>query len=281
MTWVRWLATMVHMPIRSAGPERTRPRWTWLLLALLATQLWAQGLQVIELQHRTAEDVLPVLQPLLKQGDALTGSEYRLFVRTDAATLTQIRGVLAQLDRKPRQLWISVRRATRSSMEQESTAGSVRLGTDGASGTVIATQGHDAQRCGGIASVQVSEGNSAFIGTGQSIPVVTSVFAGGGRRGIAGVSTGYRDLNSGVLVTPRISGDNVILEIEQQHQEPASGGNTVRSFALTTQVQGRLNEWISLGAVDQSQVSRGTGTLSRQYSTSDDSTSLWVKIEER
>ena len=281
MTWVRWLATMMHMPIRPAGPERTRSRWTLFLLALLATQLWAQGLQVIELQHRTAEDVIPVLQPLLKQGDALTGSEYRLFVRTDAATLAQIRGVLEQLDRKPRQLWISVRRATRSSMEQESTAGSVRLGTDGAGGTVIATQGQDAQRGGGIASVQVSEGNSAFIGTGQSIPVVTSVFAGGGRRGIAGASTGYRDLNSGVLVTPRVSGDNVILEIEQQHQEPAGGSTSVRSFALTTQVQGRLNEWISLGAVDQSQVSQSTGTLSRQYSTSDDSTSLWVKVEER
>ena len=64
-------------------------------------------------------------------------------------------------------------------------------------------------------------------------------------------------------------------------RNPRAGGNTVRSFALTTQVQGRLNEWISLGAVDQSQVSQGTGTLSRQYSTSDDSTSLWVKVEER
>ena len=59
------------------------------------------------------------------------------------------------------------------------------------------------------------------------------------------------------------------------------GSTSVRSFALTTQVQGRLNEWISLGAVDQSQVSQSTGTLSRQYSTSDDSTSLWVKVEER
>lgn len=246
---------------------------------MFAVQAFAQSLQVIELHHRTAQDVIPVLQPLMKSGDALTGSDYQLFVRTDAATLTQIRGVLAQLDRKPRQLWVSVRRSTRDAIERDSVSGSVRLGTGSASGAVVATQDQDARRGGGISSVQVIEGNSAFIGTRQSIPVVTSVI--GGRRGLAGASTSYRDLANGVLVTPRISGNSVIIDVEQQHQDSASSNGEVRTFEVTTQVQGTLNEWISLGAVDQSATSQSSGTLSRQYSTRDDSTSLWVKIEER
>jgi hypothetical protein len=110
--------------------------------------------------------------------------------------------------------------------------------------------------------------------------MVTAVFAGG-RRGIVGTSTSYRDLNSGFLVTPRVSGSSVTLDIEQQHEHPAPGNSGVRTFNVTTQVRGALNEWISLGAVNQSATTQGSGVLSRQYSTQSDSTSLWVKVEER
>ncbi|HVP09134.1 MAG TPA: hypothetical protein VMT02_06400 [Burkholderiales bacterium] len=44
----------------------------WLLAA--ACSAWAQGaLEVITLRHRTAEQVIPVLQPLLEPGGAIRG----------------------------------------------------------------------------------------------------------------------------------------------------------------------------------------------------------------
>lgn len=46
----------------------------WLLAA--ASAGWAQGaLEVITLRHRTAEQVIPVLQPLLEPGGALSSRE--------------------------------------------------------------------------------------------------------------------------------------------------------------------------------------------------------------
>jgi len=83
-----------------------------LRVLALATALpaWAQGaLEVITLQHRTADQVIPVLQPLLDAGGALSGQYNQLIVRTSPANLAQIRQVLASIDRPQRRLSISVR----------------------------------------------------------------------------------------------------------------------------------------------------------------------------
>ena len=249
-----------------------------LCLAMFASLVNAQSLEVIQLQYRTAEEVMPVLQPLLAPGDALTGSDYKLFVRASAGTVKQLRSALEQLDRKPRQLVVSVRRASKGIIERESASANVQLGTQGARGSVIATQDSGARDGGDVASVQVIEGNAAFISTGQSIPIVTGVAAGGRNRWAAS-STSYRDLNSGFTVTPRIAGSNVTLDIEQQNETVGNASN-VHTQSLSTQVRGSLNEWISLGAVNESTTTQQSGILSRQYATQSDATTLWVKVEE-
>jgi hypothetical protein len=247
-------------------------------LSMIAVQ--AQSLTVIELRHRTAQEVIPVVEPLLRSGDAVTGNDYKLFVRTDAATLKQIRGVVEQLDRKPRQFWVSVRRASRGTIERE--AASVSAGVDrrGGQASVLATESERSRDDGAESGVQVMEGSSAFIGTGQSVPMVT-VVAGGGRHGWAGVATQHRQLQSGVMVTPRVSGESVTLDIEQQHErsDPNAGG--IRTQSVTTQVRGALNEWIALAGVNESSSSTRSGVFDRRYSTSNDSLSVWVKVEER
>ena len=57
--------------------SRGLQRWSWLGLGacLLAAVTWAQSLTVIDLKYRRAEDLIPVLQPLLEQGGALTGQD--------------------------------------------------------------------------------------------------------------------------------------------------------------------------------------------------------------
>ena len=66
---------MVHMSNPSAG--HLRLTGTFVLLCLLAVAIAstvrAQSLEVIDLHYRTAQDVIPVLQPLLGSGEALTG----------------------------------------------------------------------------------------------------------------------------------------------------------------------------------------------------------------
>src|SRR3990172_3040581 len=68
-----------------------------------------QSLEVIPLRHRTAEQVLPALRPLLEPGGTLTGQYNQIIVRASPANLAQLKQALEAIDRPPRRLQISVR----------------------------------------------------------------------------------------------------------------------------------------------------------------------------
>jgi type II secretory pathway component GspD/PulD (secretin) len=246
-------------------------------VCLIACPVLAQSLEVIDLKYRTAAEVMPVLQPLLEQGGALTGQDYKLFVRTSPANLLQLRAALEQIDRKPNQLLVSVRRSTEQEVERERGQVSGTISNRGSNVSVQATQSNSRDRNDGIASVQVIEGSSAFISSGSDVPIVTGVAAGVGRRSFAAAGTSYRNLSSGFVVTPRVNGTHVVLEIEQQDERVVNGN--VQTQHLTTQASGPLGEWIRLGGVHETASSQQRGILSRQYSTHSDAREIWVKVE--
>ena len=66
-----------------------------LLIALLAhAAARAEELQVIELRHRLADEVLPAVEPLLAPGGVLTGLDDRIFLRTTPQNEAQVRQAL-------------------------------------------------------------------------------------------------------------------------------------------------------------------------------------------
>lgn len=268
-------------------------RWPWLAISgcLMAAFAWAQALVVIDLQHRRAEEIIPVLQPLLEPGGALTGQDYKLFVRASSGNVAQIRSALAQLDKQLRQMLVSVRRSTARDIEREqaSASGTLRTG-DGsvsvnerprteAGVTVRAGEGGLQTQGASVSSVQVLEGNAAFIATGTSVPMVTAIAVGGGRRPLVAGTVEHRNLRRGFMVTPRVNGDQVMLDISQQDERVAGGG--IQSQSLNTQVAGRLGTWIQLGGVSESSSRSDSGVLSRSYSTEGNQLSIWVKVEAR
>jgi type II secretory pathway component GspD/PulD (secretin) len=260
-------------------PGRAAHPLTWVLISLylIACPVLAQSLEVIDLKYRTAAEVIPVLQPLLEQGGALSGQDYKLFVRTSPANLRQLRAALAQIDLRPNQLLVSVRRSTKQDMERERAQVSGTVSNRGSDVSVHATDANARDRRDGVASVQVIEGNSALISSGSDVPIVTAVAAGGGRRPWAAATTGYRNVSSGFLVTPRLNGQTVVLDLEQQDERVVNG--SVQTQHLTTQVTGTLGEWIQLGGVSETASTQQRGILSRQYSTTSDDRSVWVKVE--
>jgi type II secretory pathway component GspD/PulD (secretin) len=247
-----------------------------LSIGLIATAAFAQSLEVINLKNRTAQELIPVLQPLLAPGGALTGQDYMLFVRTTSGNLAEIQRVVAQLDQAQRQLLVSVRTATRQQIEQEGVAVSGRLSTQGSNARLTGRDSNTQINSDGVASVAVLEGNAAMINNGSSVPIVTAV-AGGGRRPWAAAQTEYRDLPNGFLVTPRVNGDVVVLDI-QQRADSARGGS-IETQQVQTQVSGRLGRWIALGGVNETETSTQSGIASRNYSTHSDDRMLWVKVE--
>jgi len=256
--------------------------WTQLLcvlvIGLMAAVASAQSLEVIELKHRPAAEIIPAIQPLIAPGGAVSGKDYTLFVRTTSSNLAEIRRVVAQLDRAQRQLLVSVRTATRQEIEREGIAVSGELSTRGARARVSGVDANEQVERGGIASVAVLEGNSALIDNGSSVPIVTAVIGGGGRRPWIGAQTEYRDLPNGFLVTPRVNGETVVLDIEQRSD--AMRGGRIETQRVQTQVSGRLGEWIPLGGVSSTSTTNQRGIAGRSYSTHADDLTVWVKVDQ-
>lgn len=254
-------------------------RWSLVLFSvcLMAAASWAQttgrspaqGLEVIDLKHRTADEVIPALRPLLDPGGVLSGDSFTLFVRTSPANLAQLRRALEQIDRRQNQYLISVRNSTRQEIERERLAAAAAIGTNGARATIQATDDNARRQGNNVSSVLVLEGNEAFIAIAQNGNVVGTGFRNQGNNGA----------DSGIAVTPRSIGEQrVMLEIDQQIRQRSVNGR-VDNQSLITQISGRLGEWIELGGSSNSSSSTQSGILSRSYSTSSDERSVWVKIE--
>src|ERR1043166_7339992 len=79
-----------------------------LTVAALAGQAAGQAsLEIIPLRHRTADQVLPALRPLLEPGATLTGQGTQLIVRTSPGNLDELRRALDEIDRPLRRLQVS------------------------------------------------------------------------------------------------------------------------------------------------------------------------------
>lgn len=251
-----------------------------VLAAFMVVAAGAQSLEVIDLKYRTAQEVMPLLQPLVESGGALSGSDYKLFVRASAANVAQLRRALLEIDRAPRQLFVSVRRASRETIEREALASTATVGTHGAAASISTADAAVHGDENSIAGVHVLEGSSAYIATGQRVPVVTAM-ATGGRRPWLAASTTYRDVDSGFLVTPRVSGSRVTLSIEQHAQRQGASDDAVDMQRIATQVSGELGRWIALGGVRDASNHRADEMAAHRYATRSDDLEVWVKVETR
>jgi type II secretory pathway component GspD/PulD (secretin) len=254
-------------------------RFLPLGILLAAGIVLAQStLEIIPLRHRTAEQVIPILQPLLEPGGALSGQSYQLIVRTSPANLAQLRDVLAAIDRPARRLMISVRFDSVQDSARSRADADVRISSRGASADVRVLDSRSAQDERVDQRLQVLEGNRAFISAGESRPLrqpgVVRTPAGGVVQ-----ETVIQEAATGFEVAPRVSGSNVTLDIYTQQEAFAQRG-AIRGQQASSTVSGRLGEWIELGGASSSAMSSGTGTLSSRQGARSSDRHVWLKVEE-
>ncbi|MFM2409134.1 MAG: hypothetical protein RL358_1876 [Pseudomonadota bacterium] len=277
----------------------------WLVAAVLclsSLNAAAYDLEIIALQHRSVEEVLPLIQSFLNQDEVAQGMNYQLMVRASPAHLAQVKQLIASLDTAPRRLKITVLqdidRATVASLNEAS--GRVALGNSGritlpnsgapADGVVHFNQGgndialrasrqeaqlkdHKSQQ------LQVIEGGRAFINVGQAVPVQQrQVFQTPWGAEVV-EQTQYQQVGSGFYVQPRVQGARVTLDISTENDAVESRHNVSVQHASST-VSGRLGEWIELGGVAQQQQNSGGSYTSRRSSQSDETRNIFIRVEE-
>jgi len=205
------------------------------LLLLLALPAGAQQppLEVIELRYRNADEVIPILKPLLAPGGTISGLQDKLIVRTTPANLAELRRILEVIDRVPVRLVISVRQeesAAQSSRDLE-VSGRVGTGPDKVQARIDARQ--SGRTGGNTQSVQVNEGSAAYLRVGTSIPVrsrQTTVGPGGTTRQADIVE--YRDVDTGFYAQPRVNGEQVTIQIAARRDAVSDGRIRVQARAM-------------------------------------------------
>ena len=278
----------------SSSPVRG-PAGVACLLALLlcCATSFAQDMQIIDLHFRRADDLIPILQPLLAPGDAITGLDDKLFIRADPATLARVIEMIGVIDQPPRQLLITVGQdstadVTAAGVRGAATVsgGDVSAGVNRPPGTgnsaqVVAIERSTRTSVRNVSSVRALDGTEAYIAVGQQVPFTSTQVAPGWGGPVVTRSTTFRDVGTGFYATARVNGDMVTLSISprQQSYDRARGG-TIRTAGADSTITARLGEWVELGAVRESGSGADGGLLVWGRRTAQSQYATWIKVEE-
>jgi hypothetical protein len=221
------------------------------------TLLAADRIEMFPLKHRTANKVIPVIKPMLGKDAAVTGQGFNLIIRAPAASLEQARDIIAQLDRAPRRLRISVRKQQTGATTRHDlgVSGSIHSGdaevqlNDGGPARLKLHESVGDSMQSGTQSVHTQEGRQAFIQVGQLIPVPErSIDRYGNQRD----SIQYKTATTGFYVLPRLSGDQVFLDISPHSiSMNKHGQHRFDIQQAQTTLRGKIGEWMSIGGIHQ------------------------------
>ena len=280
-----------------------------LAVALLVTPaaVAQTTVEVLPLKYRKSEQVIPVLQPLLGRDSSISGFQNQLVIRATPAELAQLKRVLADIDTMPKRLLITVRQDADLDRARREAGVSGSIGNDNARITVPGSSSRDggnvsyrdgddrlrgrvvdSQRSSNSSTsqtIQVLEGNSAFINVGESRPVrsrqVVRTVVNGQIVDRVVEGTEYRDANTGFSVVPRVQGNLVTLDIDPQRETFNDGRrSTINVQRVVTTVSGRLGEWIDLGGINESRSDNQSQLLGRSSTSSSERRGVQVKVDE-
>ena len=270
-------------------------------LVLLAFQARAQSMTVIELENRPAAEVILIVQPMLKPGDAISGEGFKIFLRASPDTRAGVQDMVELLDAALKILEVSVfqgsardlrRLAGSASVQIDSgniqvdvgdegdadAAGRARFSTAGGSATVSGSSTQSSLRDAPVHRVRVTEGTEAYIETGQQIPYFFNTAVFGVRSYAAGVE--YRNAVTGFYVLPRVRGENVVLDVSPYKSSRIdSGRNDVAALSAATTITGRIGEWLMIGGVTE-QINRTDSTTGNTIRTEGGRDSgIWIRAD--
>jgi len=245
------------------------------VLAALALPGAAQNtLEIIALRHRTAEQVIPVLTPLIEPGGTLTGQGGQLFVRASPANVSDIKLALESIDRPLRRLMISVRYDESMEAANRELGASGRISNRGSNVEIRAEDRQVRAEERVDQRVQTMEGGRAMIMTGASRPLRQRQLIQTPAGVISQEVTVVQEQASGFEVIPRLAGNVVHVEIAQQRERIGT------SQRAASAVSGRLGEWFELGAVAVNATRDTSGIASRGQASGGETRRVWIRVDE-
>ncbi len=259
-----------------------------LPLAAVAARVHTAELElaVIELKHRLAEELVPLLGPFAGPGGQISGVRNQLIVRATPENMKQIKQLVAQLDTPPRQLLITVRQGSSydRALAGERVEGGAVVHDGEVSGRarVKVYRTDDAGETPNTQRVRVLEGAWAAIQVGQSIPIGERSVTSGPYGTTTQEGVRYRDVTTGMQVMARVTADGRVTVILRPRRNTLSpgGGGVIDTQGMDTTVSGKLGQWLDVGGSTDQQQSTQSGYVYSTRRRSSAETRIQLKVEE-
>ena len=267
--------------------------------------LQSAEIEVIPLKFRTPSEIIPVITPLLDPDGTVTGMNNQLIIKSSPLNISDIKNLLAEIDKKPRRLIITVTNEITgtTSGTDYSAAGKYSSGnlslenrnlsknrtgagvsvSDNSKGNINIRLNADKGSIKDRSQYQLQtlEGQSAFIDTGQLVPVSERTVYATSTGLVTQDSTVYQNVTSGFYVVPHINGEIVSLQISpySSRLNPDQRG-VVDVQNMETTIQGYLGEWMEIGGIEQESYRDGSGILYKRRTDKSTARSVLLKVEE-
>ncbi|MGI0116407.1 secretin N-terminal domain-containing protein [Zooshikella sp. RANM57] len=261
-----------------------------LVLLLLSSSLsLAAALQTytIDMRHRLADELVPILQPLVAPGGAVTAYNNVLIIKTTAKNFQQLQQTVKKLDTPIRQLLISV--STDSSViyaergidaDIDVRVGDVTIRTGDRHSPhdqVVIHHGTQRRKDQGVQQVSAIEGQAAFIQVGQEVPVHERTQWPGHIE----QRSSYKKVNQGFYATVRLSGtDLATIQLEAQNNRLArNNSGNIDINSTSTVVQAPIGQWVAVGGVNTQASQQNSDINKRVYRTRNQQAQFYIKVD--
>lgn len=251
-----------------------------VLLLSLPLMVSAMQTEVVDLYYRSATDMTTLVQPHLDPGETVSGLGGKLVLRLKPENRARVLALVAELDKRPGQLLVSVRQGGSASSESTSAgvSGRVHTGRGGTSNIQGEISQSSASRDGSATQkVRVMDGQTAVFHVGHIVPAPAgTVVTQDGFVLHEGVA--YQEVTTGFVVRPRLRGQQVLLEISPQSQSYNPDG-TINHQSVHTTLEAALGQWVEIGSVVEQARQNNSGLLSAGRSSQQVNRSVEIMVE--
>lgn len=248
----------------------------FILLCLFSFSLAAAAntqLAVISLQHKMGNELIETIQPFLMPEEVITAKGKKLIIRSSPHTLKQIQQLVKQLDQPAPRLLIEVQQPVTGSKQYEQLKLSLHSNDNA---QLRRYRSHDRDSAINSQQLQLLDGQSAFISTGQLVPMASKQVGGNGR---ARTVIEHKKINSGFQVIAHLEGDKVNLKIAPFTSSLTSQGGHIEQQQLFTNIRVPLGQWVKIaGQANQKPTSSINHYLSHSRTNTERSIFLRVTI---
>lgn len=257
----------------------------WLPLMILVCLMLGQvsvarseAFRVIQLQHRFAADILPLVAPLLNEGEKATGSDSVLILRASTGRLAELTDLITTLDRPRKTLKISLRQE-RARATGDLRVGLYRGGSDPLQPEGQRTLGNRQQTTESF--LRVLEGETGLLILGREVPFTTAMAVIAGRHRGFSRTVEYKTVTTGFWVRPQVLGHKIFLEVapHMMAQGP-QGEETLELQELKTTVELPPGQWVDLGQQLQQADEVSSSIVRLQTGHTQGEGRVWIRVDD-